>query len=165
MKTALLSALAIVLFATANAQNSQTQTVTLNLTNKIDITFVSGDGGSVFEFDATSKFEKGLVNISAAELNVKSNRPWKVQVAALEDYFSFNGGSGTNQNNKMPASKLGVKLSTSSSFISLSSTAKDLTSSNVRGSNNFTIDYEANPGFEFDAGQYQLDVVYTATQQ
>lgn len=169
MKTAFLSAIAIFLFATVHAQTlssaSASQTVTLNLSNKIDITLTSGVTGSVFNFTTTSDYENGLTNSSAAEFTVKSNRPWNVQVGTVSDNFSYNGSAGTTVNNTMPASVLGVKLPSSTSFITLKKVPVDFTSSATRGISTFTVDYKATPGFQYDAGAYQISVLYTATQQ
>jgi hypothetical protein len=64
----------------------------------------------------------------------------------------------------MPSSVLGVRLNGGSSYGALSTTSQALTSG-ARGVSSFSVDYNANPGFSYDAGTYTLSVVYTATQQ
>lgn len=161
MKTAFLSALAIVLFATANAQESSNvpQLVTLNLSNKIDISVVSGSAtGTNFTFASTTDYADGLTNSNASQFQVRSNKEFTVTVKAAT--ANFNTASAT----PMPSTVLGVKLSSGSTFQELSTTAATLTSG-LRGIKTFTVDYQAKPGFSYDAGTYELSVVYTATQQ
>jgi len=143
----------------AQSYNSANQTVTLTLQNAIDINFTAATGNS-FTFSTTGDYQTGLTNTNAATLQVKSNRPWAVTVAAAA--ASFSGPSAPSP--AMPASVLGVRLNGGSSFSSLSTTSTELTSGS-RGTSSFNIDYNANPGFSYDAGTYTLSVVYTATQQ
>jgi hypothetical protein len=64
----------------------------------------------------------------------------------------------------MPASVLGVRLTGPTAFVPLGTTAAAFTSG-AKGSSTFTVDYNATPGFIYDAGTYNMSVVYTATQQ
>ncbi len=148
-------------FTAANAQSASTasQTVTLNLANAIDISITSATGTS-FTFDDVTKYGSGLTNSNASTFQVKSNRPWAVTVKAAAANFSGPATPAT----QMPASVLGVKLNSGSSFSALSTTAASLTSG-ARGTNSFNVDYNATPGYSYDAGTYTLSVVYTATQQ
>lgn len=163
MKTILLSALSLLLIATAsNAQTttaSASQTVTLNLQNQIDISVVSGSAtGTSFTFSTPGDYASGLTNLNASQFEVRSNKAWAVTVASSTANFSSASATA------MPASKLGVRLANGTSYNQLSTTAANLTTG-ARGSNTFTVDYNANPGFNYDAGTYTLSVVYTATQQ
>ena len=156
--------LAVVFFAAfsaANAQSTSTasQTVTLNLQNAINISISSATGTS-FLFDEVTEYQNGLTNTNASTLQVKSNRPWAVTVKAAAATFSGPALPAT----QMPSTVLGVRLNGGSTFSSLSTTTAALTSGS-RGSSQFSIDYNANPGFNYDAGTYNLSVVYTATQQ
>lgn len=145
----------------ANAQSSAqtSQTVTLNLQNSIDIAFTAATGTN-FTFTNTSDYQNGLTNLNASVLQVKSNRPWAVTVASASDNFS--GPAAPSP--VLPSSVLGVRLNGGSSFGALSTSAQALTSG-ARGISSFNVDYNANPGFDYDAGTYTLSVVYTATQQ
>lgn len=156
----LLTLFSICFFA-ANAQSTSTasQTVTLTLQNAINISVTSATGTS-FLFDDVSEYQNGQTNSNAATFLVKSNRPWAVTVKAAAGTFSGPAAPAT----QMPASVLGVRLNGGSTFSALSTTAASLTSG-ARGSSSFNIDYNANPGFNYDAGTYSLSVVYTATQQ
>ena len=156
--------LAVVFFAAftaANAQSTSTasQTVTLNLQNAINISISSATGTS-FTFDDVTEYQNGHTNANASTLQVKSNRPWAVTVKAATATFSGPALPAT----QMPSTVLGVRLNGGSTFSALSTTAASLTSGS-RGSSQFSIDYNANPGFNYDAGTYSLSVVYTATQQ
>ena len=156
--------LATILFAAftaANAQSASTasQTVTLNLQNAINISISSATGTS-FSFSDVNEYQNGLTNANASTLQVKSNRPWAVTVKAAAATFSGPATPAT----QMPSTVLGVRMNGGSAFSALSTTAAALTSGS-RGSSSFNVDYNANPGFNYDAGTYSLSVVYTATQQ
>ena len=156
--------LTVVLFAAFSAANAQStsaasQTVTLNLQNAINIS-VSSATGTSFTFDEVSEYQNGMTNTNASTLQVKSNRPWAVTVKAAAATFTGPAAPAT----QMPSTVLGVRLNGGSTFSNLSTTAAALTSGS-RGSSSFNIDYNANPGFSYDAGTYSLSVVYTATQQ
>ena len=156
--------LAIILvagFTAANAQSTSTtsQTVSLTLQNTINISVTSATGTS-FLFDDVSEYQNGQTNTNASTFLVKSNRPWAVTVKAAAATFTGPAAPAA----QMPSTVLGVRLNGGSNFSSLSTTAASLTSG-VRGSSSFSIDYNANPGFNYDAGTYSLSIVYTATQQ
>ena len=148
-------------FTAANAQSTSTasQTVTLNLQNAIDISITSATG-TAFLFDDVTKYSSGLTNSNASSFQVKSNRPWAATVKAAAATFSGPALPAT----QMPSSVLGIRLNGGSAFSALSTTAASLISGS-RGSSSFSIDYNANPGFNYDAGTYSLSIVYTATQQ
>jgi hypothetical protein len=148
-------------FFTVNAQSSATasQVVTLTLKNSIDIEITAAPGTD-FTFTSTDDYKNGLTNTNASTLRVKSNRPWAVTVASAT--ANFNGPAVPSP--VMPSTVLGVRLNGGSSFKPVSTTATSL-NSGTRGENDFNIDYNANPGFIYDAGTYTISVVYTATQQ
>lgn len=159
MKKIILSAaILFTAFSVANAQESTaSQNVALTLTNSIDITITGGSGNN-FTFGSTSDYTSGLTNLLAASFLVKSNRAYAVTVNSAA--ANFTSTSGTT----MPSSVLAVRLNGSTPFSNLNTTAATLTSG-ARGTNVFAIDYTANPGFNYDAGAYNMSVVYTATQQ
>ena len=161
MKKITLIAVALIAgFAAANAQSSTaSHTVTLNLQNSIDINFTAATGTD-FTFASTSDYQNGLTNLNASTLQVKSNRPWAVTVGSAS--ANFDGPSAPSP--AMPASVFGVRLNGGSSYKALSTSAQSLTSGD-RGVSSFSVDYNANPGFSYDAGTYTLSVVYTATMQ
>ena len=156
--------LTVILFAAFTAANAQStssasQTVTLTLQNAINIS-VSSATGTSFTFSDVNEYQNGLTNSNASTFQVKSNRPWAVTVKAAAATFTGPAAPAT----QMPSTVLGVRLNGGSSFSSLSTTAASLTSGS-RGASSFSVDYNANPSFSYDAGTYSLSVVYTATQQ
>lgn len=161
MKKIIISALALIAIVSgASAQTTTanaSQTVTLNLQNQIDISVTSATGTS-FTFATPNDYTTGLTNASASTFQVRSNKAWAVTVKAAAATFAGPVG------NSMPADKLGVRLTGGSTFTQLGTTAANFTSG-ARGTETFTIDYNANPGFNYDQGTYTLSVVYTATQQ
>jgi hypothetical protein len=160
-KITIVAATLFAAFTSANAQSSATtsQTVTLTLANSIDIAFTAATGTN-FTFSNVTDYQNGLTNANASSLQVKSNRPWAVTVGSATANFS--GPSAPSP--AMPSSVLGVRLNGGSSFGALSTSTQSLTSGD-RGMSSFSVDYNANPGFSYDAGTYTLSVVYTATQQ
>ena len=159
-KLTLIAATLFAGFTAANAQSATAnQTVTLTLQNSIDIAFTAATGTN-FTFANTTDYQNGLSNLNASSLQVKSNRPWAVTVGSASANFS--GPSAPSP--AMPSSVLGVRLNGGSSYGALSTTSQALTSG-ARGMSSFSVDYNANPGFSYDAGTYTLSVVYTATQQ
>lgn len=161
MKTLSLIAIAVLSFSFSSFAQTTTasasQTVTLNLQNQIDISVTAATGTS-FTFASPDDYTNGLTNNAASTFRVRSNKPWAVTVKAAA--ASFAGPV----NNTLPSTALGVRLNGAATFGQLSTTAASLTSG-ARGTNAFTVDYQANPGFAYDAGTYTLSVVYTATQQ
>lgn len=158
-----LTLIAAALFAGYSATKAQSatasQTVTLTLQNQIDIAFTAATGTN-FTFANTTDYQNGLSNLNASSLQVKSNRPWAVTVGSASANFS--GPSAPSP--AMPSTVLGVRLNGGSSYGALSTSSQALTSG-ARGVSSFSVDYNANPGFSYDAGTYTLSVVYTATQQ
>lgn len=106
------------------------------------------------------------ITLNLNTIQIKSNIPWKFNIAATSPFFS-NTGVGSNSN--MPSSivKLGVQNQTGT--INLSTATQTLKNGN-RGSftssgNSFTITLNANPGFEYGPGIYIISVNYTLTAQ
>ena len=145
-------------FSAANAQSSTaSQNVALTLANSIDITITASTGNN-FTFGSTANYETGLTNLAAASFQVKSNRAYAVTVKSAAATFTTSAGT------PMPSTVLAVRLNGGATFGDLNTTAAALTSG-TRGTNVFSIDYKANPGFLYDAGSYTMSVIYTATQQ
>jgi hypothetical protein len=163
MKKLTLLTLAIGAAAITHAQavtSNTNQTVTLTLQNKIDIAVEGSPSGLSFTFASAADYSTGLTNLNASQFRVRSNQSFAVTVAAATADFS------SASTTVMPASKLGVRLNGSSgAFTSLSTSSAALTTGTRGGNNLFAVDYNANPGYDYDAGTYTLSVVYTATQQ
>jgi hypothetical protein len=148
-------------YGAAHAQTTTTasQTITLTLQNVIDIS-ITASTGVTFNFDNISEYQNGMTNSNASTFSVKSNRSWNVTVKTASANFTGPASPAP----VMPSSKLGVRVNGISAFAYLTTSVAALTSG-VRGINTFNIDYNAIPGFDYDAGTYTISVVYTATQQ
>lgn len=164
----------------ANAQSSAnaSQTVVLNLTDAIELSFTSTGtttGSAVnLAFNTVSDYANG-VQSTAQQLRVRSNKNFNVAVKSNATNFSYTGS--TSPAPVMPvASVLDVKVSANatggsiangfSSYKSLTTSNQNIITSGAAGGNNlFSVQYEAQPGFAYPAGTYTVDVVYTATQQ
>lgn len=163
-----------------NATSSASQTTKLSLSDAIDITFTgtsSATGAMVnFAFNNVNDFANGIQS-SDYQIKVRSNKKFKVDVKTNASTFSYTGS--TTPAPSMPvaqvlslmmaANQTGGTLSSnfpSGQFGSLSSTSKTLLTSCNNGNNQwFNVKYKANPGFAYPAGEYTVDVVYTATQE
>ncbi len=170
---------------TANAQNSNqsssaSQTVKLNLSNAIELTFTgsgTAQGADVtIPFHSVNDYANG-VESGAQELKVRSNKNFDVTVKTNAANFTYAGN--TSPAPTMPVSGvLAVKLAanntggsvatpfSASSYATLTSSDQDLITNGNRGGNQtFSVQYKATPGFAYPAGVYAVDVVYTATQR
>lgn len=146
------------IFVHAQSSSSVSQTVTLNLVNAINVSVTSATGGN-FVFDDVDKYQNGLTNLNAATVQIKSNRPWLGSVKTATANFS-----GPANAPVMPASVLGIRQSGTNSAFGYLSTAGFIYGTGDRGVNSYNVDYNAVPGFGYDAGTYSISVVFTATQ-
>ncbi len=187
MKKIIIIAAAFIGFTTAaNAQNTQnasanaSQTVQLQLSNALEISFTSNNnatGSTVsLPFSAVAHYANG-VESTEQELKVRSNKNFTVTVKTNNANFTFSNGGSVSSSN-MPVSVLGLALTdnstggqvgqgfSASTYKSLSNSAQSLiTNANNGGNQTFAVKYKATPGFAYPAGTYTTDVVYTATQQ
>ncbi len=165
----------------ANAQTpastSASQTVNLSLTDAIELTFTgtgSATGAAVtMSFNNVNDYANGVTS-SAQALKVRSNKNFTVAVKANATNFTYTGT--TSPAPVMPvASVLDVKVSANGTGGTIGTgfdNYKDITSSNQNiinngsrgGNQTFSVMYQATPGFSYPAGNYAVDVVYTATQ-
>ena len=161
-----------------SASGSAQQTVQLSLSNALEITFVansSATGATVsLPFTTANDYANG-VESAAQQLKVRSNKNFNVTVKANAATFTVTNGATTTAST-MPASVLDVKVSTNGTggaiagtfagYTDLSTTATNMITNGTYGGNQtFSVMYKAAPGFAYAAGTYNMDVVYTATQQ
>lgn len=159
MKKLILSAAIILSAFIASAQSSSvSQTVTLNLINAINVSITSATGTN-FTFDDVNKYQNGLTNLNATTVQVKSNRPYIATVKTATANFS-----GPANAPVMPASVLGIRESGTNTGFGYLSTTGFTYGAGDRGVNSYSVDYNAVPGFEYNAGTYTISVVFTATQ-
>ena len=182
MKKIIAIAAILTLAFAANAQNASstaTQTVNLNLSNAIELTFVGSGtttGATVnLAFSTVNDYANGVTS-SAQDLKVRSNKNFAVTVNSSAANFTYSGS--TTPAPVMPVSGvLGLKVSangtggtiaspfTASAYAGLTSSSQGLISNGIRGgAQTFSIMYQATPGFAYPAGTYTTNVVYTATQ-
>lgn len=163
----------------AFGQNTNSQTVSMNTGNAIQITFTgSGNatGGAVtLAFNNVSDYANGVIS-TAQEMEITSNKNFNVAVKSSSTNFTYSGS--TSPAPTMPVSgilKLQVSANTtggsiaspftSSGYASITSANQNLINAGTVGSSQlFSVIYQATPGFAYPAGMYTVDVVYTATQ-
>jgi hypothetical protein len=179
MKKIIIIAAALVSAATAKAQvnSSASQTVNLNLSNAIEITF-TGSGTATGDpttmaFTTVNNYANG-VESDAQQLKVRSNKNFKVAVKSNAANFTYTGTTTPAPtmavadvlNVEVTANSTGGTIANSfSSYQDVPTTATDLLTNCTKGGNQtFSVKYKAEPGFDFPAGNYAVDVVYTATQ-
>lgn len=148
--------------ADSHAQTSATanHTLSLSISNAIDLSFTQGGSGVGLSFSTTSNYANGVSAANAATIQVRSNRGYIVSVKSSAANFTSTSATAMPVNNI-----LFLKESNQSSYLNLSSTDQTLLSGQTQGSNSFSVTYKATPGFNYDAGTYTVNVIYTATQQ
>jgi len=166
-------------FATAaNAQTvsaTATQTVNLNLTDVISISFVSSGsstGAAVnLPFTTVTDYANGVTSADQ-QMVVMSNKHFNVSVQTNAVNFTYTGpvspAPAVQISNVLQmmvtANNTGGSLSYST-YSSISSGAGTIINYGSAGGNQtFSVKYKANPGFSLPGGTYTANVVYTATQ-
>ncbi len=182
MKKILLAALMITASQTIWAQANSTaqQRVNLALTDAIEIAYGgsgSGVGGAVtLTFAGINDYHNGVVSWDEY-FRVRSNRNFNVTVKTNAANFTYAGSVSPAP--VMPVSGVLDLIVTSnntggtvaspftlnSTWAGLSNAAQPLISNGSRGDNQmYGIKYRATPGFNYPAGSYTVEVIYTATQ-
>lgn len=159
--------------------SNASQTVNLSLTDAIELTFTgsgTATGASVtLPFTTVNDYANGVTS-SAQALKVKSNKNFTVAVKSNAANFTYTGTATPAPT--MPVSGvLGILVSangtggsiatpfSASTYSTLTATNQSLISNGTRGGNQtFSVQYQGTPGFSYPAGNYAVDVVYTATQ-
>ncbi|MFN4247617.1 MAG: hypothetical protein ACK4EY_07825 [Flavipsychrobacter sp.] len=179
-KVIAIAALAIAGFsAKAQVASTATQTVNLNLSNAIELTFTgnnSATGAAVnLAFNTVNDYANG-VSSANQELRVRSNKKFGVTVKTNNANFSYTGTTTPAPvmpvagvlDLRVPANATGGTIASpfsATAYADLGATAQNLlTNCNNGGNQTFSIQYNATPGFAYPAGTYTVDVVYTATQ-
>jgi hypothetical protein len=165
--------------ASIHAQTSSvSQTVEPSITNSIAIIFTgtgTATGSSVsIPFSSASDYANG-VSSSVQGLEVQSNNSFNVTVKVSSTNFTYTGS--TSPSPTMPVSSVLYMQVTSNStggtvassfnahYNNLSTTAQNLiTGGTAGGSQDFSIQYFAQPGFTYPSGNYTTTVTFTATQ-
>lgn len=144
----------------AQVSASATHTITLNLTNAIELTFTQGTSGVGIVFNSSDAYLNGVESSNSAAFKVRSNREFNVSVKSATPNFN------STTNTTMPVyNTLKVKESGAGSFVNISSSDQTLIAGQAKGNKDYFITYKATPGFGYDGGVYTVNIVYTATQQ
>lgn len=157
-----------------------TQYTHLALSNAIEIKFtdnLSHVGGNVtLSFTNVNNYANG-VESSEQELSISSNKNYTIAVKTNADKFTYSGT--TSPAPDMPVNGVLALVVTenntngsiagpfsNSSYATLTNSNQGLLTAATRGGNKtFSVKYKATPGFAYPAGNYSVNVVYTATQQ
>lgn len=164
--------------AQSNEQSTATQSAKLEMSNAIDITFNSngsGEGDIVsLAFEDVNDYANG-VESNPIELKVRSNKKFEVTVNAGSNRFTYTGSNGTDP--KMNVNNLEIKVvsnntggdvpnNVNNKYKKMKKGSTKLIKDGTAGGNNtFAVQYKADPGYEFPAGTYSIDIIYTATQK
>lgn len=161
-----------------NANSGASQTANLALSNAIDISFVSTGNSTgnntTLSFNNVNDYANG-VESSTIRMKVRTNKKFVVKVKTSSNYFSYAGNASptpqmkVNQNLfiKVTANNTGgnVPNSVNNKYRALKKGNTKIINNGTPGANNtFDVQYKADPGYEFPAGTYSVDVIYTATQ-
>ncbi len=177
MKKLLIIAAVIVSAVQANAQTTATasQTVNLNLSNVIDLKFVSNNSstGPVvnMNFNSISDYTNGIISADQ-QMVVQSNKNFNISVQSTSQNFTYTGSVSPAPvvqiqsvlQFMVTANGTGGSLSYSSYSNMPSGTATIINWGSPGANKTFSVKYKANPGFTLPGGTYTANILYTATQ-
>lgn len=163
-----------------NLETTANQTVNLALSNVMDIAFVSNNsttGPNVnFDFATINDYVNGIES-APQQIRVRSNKTFIVKVKTNAVNFTYTGNAPVTP--VMPvAGVLSLKMTANATggtvhlpfsmtnYYTLREFDEYLLANGAAGVNQtFDVQYLATPGFSYPAGNYTVDVIYTATQQ
>lgn len=166
----------VIAMSAAKAQNlanaGATQTANLDLSDAIDISFLNHNTVNM-QFNTVNDFANG-VESGEQTILVRSNKKFNVRVKALTSKFSYSGQATFNPNMTVnPVLKLKVVNNNTGGTVTsgynnyktppTSNGSKIINQGHPGDNNTFSVKYFANPGFNYPAGTYSVDIVYTAT--
>lgn len=135
----------------------------LILDEVLNLNIVSDDLND-FVFDEVDEFDNGITQLAATTFAVDASVAWKVNFSADNDAFQTSSGA------EMPLSVMSLAKS-GESLQELTSNASDnVLTTGSRGNdltegNTFSVDYKANPGYEYEPGTYSVGIVFTISAQ
>ncbi|MBW7912565.1 MAG: hypothetical protein H3C54_02415 [Taibaiella sp.] len=171
----------LLLHTAADAQSSSaSQSVSLVLSNAIDISYMATGNGTgtntMMQFSNPTDYSNGVTSPEQG-LRVRSNKTFKVAVRCEASAFNYQGNNANTMQN-MPDDALKLRVTsnntggsvkapfTTNGYTSLSNESQDLLVGGEQGQNQtFAVQYKCTPGFNLPAGTYTMNVVYTATQE
>ncbi|MGN6477687.1 MAG: hypothetical protein ACTHKV_10715 [Flavipsychrobacter sp.] len=146
------------------AQSYTTVSGTIDISACMSLTITNLTG--VVSFNDASDYTSGITITNAATIAVKSNVSWLISISTQSANFqAMSGGASTN----MPASVLQIRRNGTTSYLTMSTSSQTLKTGNkgdasVSG-NTFNTDVNLNPGFSYNAGSYNIGVLFTLSQQ
>ncbi|MBN9482041.1 MAG: hypothetical protein BGO70_15835 [Bacteroidetes bacterium 43-93] len=154
----------MITFGKVQAQSSTTVSGTIDISACMGLTITNLTG--VVSFNDASDYMSGITITNAATIAVKSNVNWLIDISAQSAYFqAMSSGASTN----MPASVLQIRRNGTTSYITMSTNSQTLKSGNKGDENttgnSFNTDVSINPGFGYNAGSYNIGVLFTLSQQ
>ena len=116
------------LSVTAQTTASASHTITLNITNAIELTFAQGSNGVNMTFATSEHYQNGIVADNSATLRVRSNKGYNISVKSASAVFN------SPTNTPMPVNNvLFVKESNQSGFVGISTNDQTLLTSQQKG--------------------------------
>lgn len=166
----------------ANAQNSNsgaTHSTKMEMDEIVSASFFTGTGGggsSAVEIpmNGADALEFGIES-PEIEVTLQCTADYDISIAASANNFTYSGSSTID--NLMPVSEVlsimitenttgGTISSGMTQYQAINGTQGKLAIDNgQRGVRKFKFKYKAQPGFEFSAGTYTTDIVYTLTKR
>lgn len=152
--------------------SSATQSIQIHLEPVIHIAAMESPNVNL-GFSSVSEYLKGMQS-SAQNFKVYSNKDFVVSVSTNSPAFSYSGSAYPAP--YMPVNEVlylsvadnktgGTVANSFNSFKSLSNTSCNLLLNCKNGGNQtFAVNYKAEPGTAYPAGDYTVNVIYTATQ-
>lgn len=142
---------------------SVTHTIFCDIKNVAEIRFKPG-ALQVTEYDFTTadQLEKNIANNNGANIQVACNSDWKVNVKAGSANFNY---TGTLDDPNMPSTVLKIR-NRPDQRIPLKDEDQQIASGTAGGftDNEIQLRYIAVPKFEYPAGTYDIDVIYTVSR-
>lgn len=162
MKHSALAILFVFVMGIVRSQSfSGTITPDVTIPTFTDLTIGSTATGTV-SFASTTDYLNGVTVLNFNSFQVRCNKSWVFTIQATT--ANFTGGTST-----IPASVVGVRLNGGSAFLPLSTTGQTLKSGTLgdaaAAGHTFSIDVNANPGFNYNGGTYTIALQYTLTSQ
>jgi hypothetical protein len=158
MKKSLLTiALGFIGFASFAQANVASHNVKVNASSVLEITMTS-TADVELSFATSADYEGGKTAVAAAELKVKSTKPWSVAVSTSAT--NFDAILAANDTSALTVKKTGAAADVA--ITSGSAIATGTKGGNSATSNTFTIDYALNPGY-FAQDTYTVPVTFTVS--
>lgn len=177
MKKRIIIAVILVIISTTKNRSfaqeaSAAQIIKVHLEPTIQISGMSTPNVNI-DFNTISNYVYGAES-GTQQFKVHSNKDFVVNVRTSAPLFSYSGDAYPTP--QMPVNNIlflaisdnntgGNIAGSFNTFSSLSSIPRDLLlNCSNGGDKSFTINYRANPGTNYPAGDYTVGVIYTATQ-